>query len=328
MAEAEFDFYVHAQKHAKEHASVFPHFVGRKAVETETGVQQYIILEDLTSGLEKPSIVDLKIGFRGHDDHAKTLKVVQQIALCTVTTSSSLGFRLCGMRYNDDLGKVVSHGKPWGAQLKKDTMPLALMEFVTQHGHIRFDIVEKILDEMQDLINFFETQKLYKFYSSSILFVFDSAAPVGKPVVRVKLVDFAHTFPNKEGDNTLDENFLLALKNLVEIWSNIKMFGVEIFENQRYNKKEKVFASKFLLPSDRPPYSSENGKTALSFTNPTEWLVDKTNCKDPEGWWYADKRSTATAIGAKVGRHVALQWGEKTSKSVVRRRRWIRKKKE
>lgn len=59
-------------------------------------------MEDLTFGLTRPCIMDLKMGFRGHDDNAKTLKVVQQVALCTFTTTSSLGFRLCGMRYFDD----------------------------------------------------------------------------------------------------------------------------------------------------------------------------------------------------------------------------------
>jgi hypothetical protein len=58
----------------------------------------YIVLEDLTKGLDAACVCDLKIGRRGHDEQASTKKVLQQKALCAVTTSSSLGFRMCGMR--------------------------------------------------------------------------------------------------------------------------------------------------------------------------------------------------------------------------------------
>lgn len=50
----------------------------------------------------------------------------------------------------------------------------------------------------------------------------------------VKLVDFAHTFPNAEGDNTFDNNFLSSLLILVSLWEAIALYGREIFENQRH----------------------------------------------------------------------------------------------
>ena len=159
---------------------------------------------------------------------------------------------------------------------------------------------------------FFESQKIYKFYSSSILFVFDAASPKGNPTVRVKLVDFAHTFPNKPMDETLDTNFLEALHNLVQMWTDIQSFGVEIYENQRYSKVDKAFATKNLGVGDRPPYSNATGKTRLQFTNPSDWIVDRNGCADPEGWWYANSWSAKT-------------WGERTPKTHVRRRRWVKK---
>jgi len=65
---------------------------------SSTGTNHYIVMEDLTTPLEAACVCDLKIGRRGHDDQASTKKVLQQKALCAVTTSSSLGFRMCGMR--------------------------------------------------------------------------------------------------------------------------------------------------------------------------------------------------------------------------------------
>jgi hypothetical protein len=54
----------------------------------------------------------------------------------------------------------------------------------------------------------------YKFYSSSVLFVWDGSS-VSSDSVRVKLVDFAHTYPNKPGDNTLDLNSLEVITCLL-----------------------------------------------------------------------------------------------------------------
>jgi hypothetical protein len=65
---------------AAQYKMVFPGFFGRKAVTAADGtVSHYLVLEDLTSGLKKANIMDLKIGFRGHDDQARGMKIVQQV---------------------------------------------------------------------------------------------------------------------------------------------------------------------------------------------------------------------------------------------------------
>ncbi len=310
MSDVEFEFYLHLQKSVSaDDLALFPKFFGRKAVTAADGsLSHYIVLEDLTAGLKKPNIMDLKFGFRGHDDQARGLKVMQQVALCTITTSSSLGFRLCGMRYHDDNGEIVAHGKPWGAQLRKDTMLLALTEFVTQFGHVRFDVVQAIVDGLQPVLRFFRHQQLYKFYSSSVLFVWDSASPVGQPAVRVKLVDFAHTFPNKPNDTTLDLNSLAAIESLLENFLIVRSYGDEIWENQR-RLGSGPFGSKFLTSSERQAFSTREGK-AVQFANPNEWVVDKSE-NDEDGWLY--------------GPSWKGPWSFSQAKAAVRRRRWIRK---
>lgn len=128
----------------------------------------------------------------------------------------------------------------------------------------------------------------YKFYSSSVLFVWDAASSSANNV-HVKLVDFAHTYPNKPGDNSLDFNslgkkkknfvfvlfvlfclvcflwfvclcaFTEAIELLLEQWRAVRGLGEEIWENQRGVKG--VFASKNLTPAERGPYSTRDGKT-------------------------------------------------------------------
>ncbi len=137
------------------------------------------------------------------------------------------------------------------------------------------------------------------------MFVWDAASSDAN-TVHVKLVDFAHTYPNKPGDNTLDLNSLEAVESLLEQWMAVRGLGEEIWENQRSIKG--VFASKNLASNERSNYSSREGKP-LSFSNPNDWVVDKSETDD--GWVYAPNWKGP--------------WSFSDVKANVRRRRWIKK---
>lgn len=82
----------------------FPNFIG-KIIPRYYGVFQhpnpskkYILIEDLLSEYTNPSIIDIKVGSRTYDDEASKEKRENSIHKCLSTTSSSLFFRISGMK--------------------------------------------------------------------------------------------------------------------------------------------------------------------------------------------------------------------------------------
>jgi len=129
-----------------------------------------------------------------------------------MSTSEYLGFRICGIRcYQPATDSYVVKDKPWGTNVKADMMQTELKIFIQNGKQIRYEILEAMLPSLSQIREYFRKQTDFKFYGSSILFVYDGANP--QPNVRVKMVDFAHT--NKVQDYGLDESYLAGLDNVI-----------------------------------------------------------------------------------------------------------------
>ncbi|KAL6058532.1 Guanylyl cyclase-activating protein 1 [Balamuthia mandrillaris] len=314
LAPQEFEFYQLLKKQDPKVQAFFPKCVGRKTIEDEDGeTHHYIVLEDLTADLEAPSICDLKIGFRGHDDQASTTKVLQQKALCAMTTSSTLGFRMCGMRAWQHDGEYIVRDKLWGSKLKENTMKGALVQFLDNGKEVRFELIGPWLQKLRKIEKWFEHQKDFHFYSSSVLLIYDGKADRSSTQhLDVRLVDFAHTFPAK----TKDENYLAGLKILIGLLEEIKQEGEsveEVWENQRRKTLLHKYSSEGLFSSDRNQWSDANGKARIR-PHDESWQVDATSEGVGEaGWLYS------------------FNWGESfrwlpksTKNTYVRRRKWVK----
>jgi hypothetical protein len=115
-----------------------------------------------------------------------------------------------------------------------------LMDFIDNGKEKRLEIYSKVLTELKEILNFFETNYMYQFYASSILIIYDGEEIENK--VSVKLIDFAHvqkskTFDyeksllekenikndNKEVINLRqkDDSYIIGLKNLIQMLENI-----------------------------------------------------------------------------------------------------------
>lgn len=77
-------------------------------------------------------------------------------------------------------------------------------------------VVESTLTRLKAIAAWFERQKRFHFYASSLLIVYEGDEIVGSspnsPLCDVRMIDFSHVFNAK----TTDSNYIFGLGNLVK----------------------------------------------------------------------------------------------------------------
>jgi 1D-myo-inositol-tetrakisphosphate 5-kinase/inositol-polyphosphate multikinase len=196
-----------------------PRFYGVVEAEGRTLLE----LEDLTRWYRHPCIIDIKIGHRTWYAHADPGYIERCRLKDAATTQSSLGFKICGMQvFRHGRGGYWRASKRWCKTLPEVLVDKALASFAhNEHGLRPFDVYFGTLGvfaQLQELESWFERQVDFHFYSASLLILYEGdAANSAQARVRVRLVDFAHTFPATHygSPGVRDDNFLSGLRSLM-----------------------------------------------------------------------------------------------------------------
>jgi len=202
--------------------SLVPVFKGVVSVRRhmDGAVDTYIEMEDLCAGYQRPCVGDFKIGRHTYDDKASMDKRKREES--KYPWQAAVGFRITGMRVYEPTSELdKEYDRFFGRGLDPEHVGAGIGAFL--QGEVlsvpRRDVAAQVVADLDRLIAWFRRQRIYRFFSASILIVYDGGAQQPQKPASATLIDFAHAYPISDGGGArgggeIDDSSLFGLESL------------------------------------------------------------------------------------------------------------------
>ncbi|XP_061396136.1 inositol polyphosphate multikinase-like [Musca vetustissima] len=151
-----------------------PKFYKKIRLEVNGKEHTFFQLEDLTHGMQRPCIMDIKVGKRTWDPLASPHKCKveeEKYARC----KQVLGICLPGFQVYTAEG-YQKYDRDYGKKLDADGLRAALRMFLNGQERVCEALIEELLRQLYDIREWFREQKYFHFYASSLLIAYDFVA--------------------------------------------------------------------------------------------------------------------------------------------------------
>lgn len=187
------------------------------------GSAPFLVLQDLTVGMARPCLLDIKMGVQTWGEDAPPAKVAQERGKWP--PQAALGYRYTGMRVWEPhaaaeagargAGRWVVRDRAYGYALSLPAAARGLEAFLWDGARVRTELIPPLIGRLREIRSWFEVQGAHRFYGSSLLFLYDGGVEgaAGAATVDVRMIDFPHVWPIRDGGR--DAGYLLGLDTLI-----------------------------------------------------------------------------------------------------------------